>query len=127
MSEITTFVKDFDTCPGCGSAERFYENLLREMQERGLQDKAAKCFDFQVRQGITAPENKIALLPFGSEIQNYNQIWDTCCDCGMVYSTRLERGVARKSLDIPQVPAQKNRETRRASGVQFPANIFGRN
>ena len=126
MSEITMFVKKFDKCPMCGSAERFYENLLRDIQERGLQDKKAQCFDFQVRQGIPILDQKIALLPFGSEIPSYNQIWDTCENCGMIYSTRLERGVAKKSLDIPQVPA--NRGTRRSPiGMNIPFHLPGKN
>ena len=105
------FIRKFDKCPGCSSSERFYESLLREVQDRGLVDKEVSCFDFQLQQGAALPAQKVTLLPFGSEIPAFKRIWDTCCNCGMVYSTILERTKVKKSLEV--APPQLNRAERR--------------
>ncbi|KKN65896.1 hypothetical protein LCGC14_0477130 [marine sediment metagenome] len=107
-----SFVKDFDKCPGCSSTEMFFKGILDEVKARGLIDEKVTCFDFQMQQGITLPEQKIAQLPFGSEIPSFVRAWDICCGCGMIVSTHLEIGKVRKSLELPQ----PNRAERRRIG-----------
>lgn len=106
-----TFAKDFDKCPVCGSTEIFYKSILNELQDRGLLDKKVKCFDFQLNQGIALPQQKIALLPFGSEVPGFNEIWDICCNCGMRFTTHLEKTKAKKTIDL--APPMLNRAERR--------------
>lgn len=121
------FVKKFDSCPGCGSTERYFEGVIKELHERGLLDKNITCFDFQLRQGVPLPPQKIALLPFGSELPAFSRIWDTCCECGMVYSIHLEMTVAKKSVNLAQPLPPMNRAERRQiehanHGIKFPTN-----
>lgn len=108
------FVKEFDKCPGCGSEERFFEGIVNELKDRGLLDKTITNFDFQVQQGVTLSQQKIAQLPFGSEVPVFNRRWDICFDCGMEYSTHLEKRVAKKSLETAPPP---NRAERRRMGI----------
>ena len=108
------YTKEFSKCPGCGSEERYFEDILNELKEKNLIDNKVTNFDFQVQQGIPLPQQKIASLPFGSEIPAFYRVWDTCCNCGMVYSTHLRKTVARKSIDLsPRQPVMPNRAQRR--------------
>ncbi len=117
------WAREYKTCPGCGSADRYFEGILNEVKARGLLPTNTDCFDFQRRQGIGLSPEKIALLPFGSKIPAFNQVWDTCCNCGLVYSVRLEKALAEKSIEIAPAP-QPNRAQRRAgnggNGFQLP-------
>ena len=108
--------KQFDKCPGCGSSEQFFEGILKELKGRGLIDQKCACFDFQLQQGFPLSQQKMAILPFGSEIPHFKRIWDTCCSCGLNYATHLERTVVKKSLTPPQ-PAVFNRADRRRLGI----------
>lgn len=112
----------FDKCPGCGSTERYYETILKKLQDRGLIDKAIMCFNFQVQEGIPLPQEKIAVLPFGAEIPIFKTIWDICSNCGMMYAVLLEEGATKKTLDIAQRPPL-NREERRRLEYKFQTNI----
>ena len=106
------YTKTFDKCPGCGSTERYFEGIINELKDKNLLDKGVNQFDFQVQQGIPLPQQKIASLPFGSEIPTFNRVWDTCCNCGMVYSTHLAKSTTKKSL-APASLAIPNRAQRR--------------
>ena len=92
------FTKEFKECPLCHSTERYFEGILNELKGRGLIDSKVTCFDFQLQQGMGLSQQKLDMLPFGSEIPSFKRIWDTCCYCGMVYSTQLERATAKKSI-----------------------------
>ncbi|KKN03721.1 hypothetical protein LCGC14_1104800 [marine sediment metagenome] len=99
------FSKTFDKCPGCGHNEPFFKGILDELHERGLVDKKINAFQFQLEEGIAVPQDKIDSLPIGSEVPAFGRVWDTCCNCGMVYSTHLEikRFVKGVELARPQV------------------------
>jgi hypothetical protein len=112
-NENKGFVKDFTKCPGCGSTERYFEDILKELKERGLTDAKATHFDFQIQQGLALPQTKIAVMPFGSEISSFTRIWDTCCNCGLVYSIHLAKGYAKKSIQLAPAQAMPNRAERR--------------
>ncbi len=115
--------KSFDKCPGCGSTERFFEGILKELKDRGLLDQKINCYDFQKQQGVGLPSEKIAALPIGSELPAFERVWDICCRCGLMYSTLLSRTIAKKGLEPVQF--NPNRGQRRAGlhggqGFQLP-------
>ena len=111
MNKTQEYNMIFTKCPGCGSERRYFEEILKDLQEADIIDKQVECFDFQLQQGIAVSQEKITSLPFGTELPAFKRIWDTCCECGMVYSTRLERTIARKSIE--QAPRMPNRAERR--------------
>ena len=119
--ESKNFVKEFDKCPGCGSTEMFFKSILDELKERGLIEKNVKCFQFQLEEGIPLLQEKVNLLPIGSELPAFGRIWDTCCNCGMVHSTHLEVRTFKKSIDVAQMP--KNRAERRQARAFNPNNF----
>ena len=110
--ENNKWAKNFDKCPGCGSTERYYEGIIKHLKDRGLLDQKIMCFDFQQQQGIGLPPEKLAILPIGSEFPAFKRIWDTCCNCGLVYSTHLERTNAKKGISVA-TPMPPNRAQRR--------------
>ena len=105
-NENKAFTKTFDKCPGCGKEEPFFKGILDELQERGLADKKITCFQFQLEEGIPLNQEKVDVLPIGSELPAFVRIWDTCCNCGMVYSTHLEVKRVVKGIELarPQMP-----------------------
>ena len=111
--------KRFDQCP-CGSTERFYENILNELKSRGLIDTKVDCFGFQLQQGFPLPQEKMAILPFGSEMPHFKRIVDTCCSCGLDYAVVLEKRIVKKSLDIAVAPMSTNRAERRHPNMNNP-------
>ncbi len=115
------WVKEFSKCPGCGSTERYFEGILNELKKRGLLEAKIRCFDFQKQQGLGLPPQKIAILPFGSEIPVFNRIYDTCCNCGMDYSVYLERGSAKKSIEVASAPPSRQ-ESRHPDRYGLAAN-----
>lgn len=114
------FKKTFDRCPGCGSTERYYEGILNELKAKGMVDAKVGCFDFQQQKGFPLPEQKMATLPFGSEIPHFEQVWDTCCDCGMMYSVGLAKRVVKKTIELAKPDIQLNRAQRRRMEKQIP-------
>ena len=107
------FVKEFDKCPACGSKERFFEDIVKELKDRGLLDLKIACFDFQLQQGFPLPPQKMAILPFGSEIPHFKRMWDTCCSCGLDYAIHLEKVIVKKSIDLAPSQTPPNRAERR--------------
>jgi len=122
MGEDTKWVKEFAKCPQCGSDQRMFEQIGKEMKERSLipQDELV-CFES--RQGAMANQNVIAKLPIGAEIPAFAVATDFCSECGCFYAVKLERANAKKTLaPVQLVP---NRAQRRAglqggSGFQLP-------
>ena len=84
--------KEFLKCPSCGSDQRMFEQIGKEMKERGLlpQDEFV-CFES--RQGAM-----VAKLPIGAEIPAFGVATDFCSECGCFYAVRLERTNAKKTL-----------------------------
>ncbi len=99
--------KDFRTaynkCPACGCTKRFFEELLEELKVQGLIPPATTRFDFQQKQGVTLPPQKIATLPIGTEIPAFDIVWDICTECGCMYATVAQRLQAVKSLEQPRI------------------------
>lgn len=118
----TGFSKKFDKCPVCGSTERYYEGLLKRMQERGFIDKKITCFDFQQHTGVPLPPEKIATLPFGSSVPQFTTVWDCCLGCGAVYSALIQELEVKKSIEVANSPLLPNRAERRrvAQGQVYP-------
>ena len=114
QNEYKPFGKQFDKCPGCGSEDLFFKGILDELKDRGLVGKEVSCFQFQLENGMPLPQEKIDLLPIGSEIPAYVKVVDTCCECGMVFSTHLEVTRMKKSIDTARPALQiPNRAERR--------------
>ncbi len=110
--ESKAWVKEFSQCPHCGSEERYFEGIIKGLKERKLLAESIQCFDFQRRRGIGLASDKIAILPIGSEIPSFNEVWDICKGCGLHYSTHLEIGSAKKGLAPTLITP--NRAQRRA-------------
>lgn len=99
MLKDNTFVKEVKECPVCGSSERYFEGLLRRLQEQGLVDKGITCFNFQLTEGIPVPQDKMAKMVIGDMVPTFKHIWDTCRDCGIMYTTHLQEGMVKKSIE----------------------------
>ena len=94
------FAKDFTQCPNCGSEQRFFEELGKEIKARGLASENWKQV-YDVQQGVVMDKTKDSLIPIGSEVPAFLVTTDICLDCGMVYAIRLERHSAKKGVGIP--------------------------
>jgi len=103
------FSKVFNSCPACGSTERFLESLANELKERGIARKEWNI-TFDHREGAVVDPAKEAAIPIGSEVPIYVIDTDICLNCGCVYAIRLGRGMARKTIppalpkDLPLAP-----------------------
>jgi len=117
--EPVPFVRNFDCCPNCHSTERFYESILKEAQDKGLVDKGVRCFDFQMVQNVAVPQQKIDILPVGSEIPAFMRIWDTCANCGLDYSIHLEKRMIKKSIIFQPGQMMPNQMPNRAERRQL--------
>src|SRR3972149_361961 len=107
------FIRKIDQCPGCGSGERFFESILGKLKGRGLLDVKVACFDFQLQEGLSLSPSKIATLVIGSEVPAFKRIWDTCSNCGMVYSVHLEVSMAQRRINLSLPQPMPNRAQRR--------------
>ena len=115
--------RNFTKCPHCSSEERYFEGIINDHVAKNLLPENVKYFDFQRKQGIGIPQEKLVVLPIGAEIQGFDKIEDVCCECGAVYAVHLGKPMAKKSLAPVQLVT--NREQRRAglvNGQGFPFN-----
>ena len=103
-NENKAFSKTFDKCPNCGHEEPFFKGILDELQERGLVDEKITCFQFQLEEGIPLNQEKVDVLPIGSELPAFVRVWDSCCNCGMVWSTHLEVKRFVKGVELARPP-----------------------
>ena len=115
------FEKKFDKCPCCGSEERFFEEMGKELKERGL---AREEWDFHldIRQGLVVDQQKEASIPIGSEVPKFGLVTDICLECGCVYAPVLVRTNSKKPppLAVPPNRAQRRRGERGGSGLVGP-------
>ena len=95
--------QDILTCPCCNSTERFFENLLREMKKNAFLPDNIAHFDFQVREGVPLPSQKINTAPGGTVFLFFRAIWDICSKCGCMYSILTIEAAVKKSLNIPRL------------------------
>lgn len=115
MSDVNKeWSKEFNKCPCCGSENRFFETIVKEMKERGIAEEKWNFF-LDMKIGPVANQQMIDRLPIGSEIPGYNFATDICADCGCIYAVILERKTVKKGLNPVQF--QPNRAQRRA-GLQ---------
>ena len=92
------FNRTFESCPNCGSENRFFESLGDELKERGLARKEwSFCFD--TRSGPVIDDKSISKVPYGTELPAYGIQVDVCMDCGIMYAPKLARLTAKCSLD----------------------------
>ncbi len=107
-------VKTFEKCPACGSTNHFFADIVKRMKESGLaKDTWSFCYD--QRTGLVASEEMLKTLPVGGQMPGYAFKTDICSDCGCIYVTRLEEGMAQKRpnialpTNIPMNRAQRRR------------------
>ncbi len=99
------FDKEFESCPACGSKDRFFESMGKEVVERGLaRPNWRYCLDS--KEGVAVDPTREATIPIGSEMPSWGYQSDVCLDCGNIYVIRLNRDGAKKSIQQagPQVP-----------------------
>lgn len=106
------FAREFDKCPSCGSKERFFEDIVRELRQRGL---ARENWNFylDMKQGIVSDPIKEASILIGAEIPAYSFATDICSDCGCIYVVKLQRLTVKKSMSFAPAEVQLNRAGRR--------------
>ena len=107
------WVKEFSECPGCGGESRMFEQMGREVKERGLA-KEEMTFYYDMRSGPLATQDMLAKLPLGGEVPAFVVCTDICLDCGCIYAVKLESKKAKKGLAPVQLVT--NRAQRRAGG-----------
>ena len=121
------FHREFTKCPCCGSEDRFFEQLGKELKERGLAREEWN-FHMDVKQGAVVDQTKEATIPIGSEVPGYGIITDVCMECGCVYAVDLTRNDVKKSI-APQQQIPPNRAQRRrdmGGGGTQPINPFSK-
>ena len=96
------FSKEYDQCPACGSKDRFFEGLAKELKDRGLA-RENWTFGLDSKQGIVVDEAMGARVPIGSLVPGYEFITDICKDCGCVYARYVKERKARISLPTANV------------------------
>lgn len=96
-------VNQFDQCPVCGSTNRFYESLAKEVKDRGLTSPDFTAY-FNVAQLVVMDRTKDKSIPIGSELPVGIAFVDICQDCGTIYAVRLQRDTVKKHLAIPNIP-----------------------
>jgi len=92
------FKKEFKKCPACGSENRFFESLAKELKERGIARKEWN-FALDSKQGVVTDPQMVAGVPIGSELPGWSFETDICSECGTVYATKLERLKAHRSFE----------------------------
>lgn len=93
------FEKKFDKCPCCGSEERFFEGMGKEMKERGLAREEWN-FHLDVKQGIVVDQQKEASIPIGTEVPQFGYVTNICLECGCVYAPVIVRQNSKKPAPI---------------------------
>ncbi len=121
------FSRQFDTCPSCGSKDRFLEQLGNELKERGLAREEWNMH-MDVKQGVVLDQTKEATIPVGAELPGYGFMTDICMDCGCIYAVDIRRIEAKKSI-APQQQLPPNRAQRRRDGKDSGGlfNPYGNN
>jgi len=107
------WVRKFDKCPVCGSAERYFEGVLNDLKAKGFIEAKTQCFNFQLQAGVGLSPQKIETLPIGAEFPSFKKIWDSCSHCGVVYDIHQEVSLAKKALVPPQLYSPNRAEKRR--------------
>lgn len=105
------FTRQFTKCPCCDSEDRFFEQLGKELKDRGLAREDWGMY-LDVKQGVVVDQTKEAAIPIGSELPGYGFKTDICMDCGCVYAVDLTRMDVKKSI-APTQPIVPNRAQRR--------------
>ena len=105
------WVREFTKCPACGGENKMFEQMGKEIIERGLSKEDMK-FYYDMKSNALANQDILNKLPIGSEIPAFAIATDICLDCGCIYAVRLERTNAKKGL--APVQFRPNRAQRRA-------------
>jgi len=84
------FHREFNSCPNCGSTQRFCEQLGEELKEAGMaREEWFFCYD--TRQGVVMDKAKQSKLLIGSTLPGFIIHTDICMDCGTIYVTFTAR------------------------------------
>lgn len=94
--------KKFETCPVCGSKERFFETLAQELKDLGFaRDIFQMHKDYLT--GVVIDKAREQSMPIGSEVPTFEVRTDICLDCGNVYAISLVSGKAKKEAAGPKL------------------------
>lgn len=91
--------KTFDKCPVCGSTERFFESLVKEMKEKGTASEGF-TFSYHSAMGVVIDKATMDSLPYETELPAYALETDICMNCGVVYARKLVRLTATKKVNM---------------------------
>ena len=94
--------KKFEACPVCGSKERFFETLAKQLKELGYA-REDWGFYFNSISGVVLDKAKEASIPMGAEVPGFEVYTDICLDCGTIYAVRLVSGEAKKAVIPPKI------------------------
>lgn len=91
------WAQDFAACKACGSTERFFESMGKELIDRGIMPQNSR-FAMESKQGVIGNDAMIARLPIGSDLPAFRFETDICMKCGTIYVVRLRRIGAKKNV-----------------------------
>ena len=94
--------KAFDSCPNCGSKERFIGGLAEVLRKKGY-GRAIWDMFYNVSEGPVIDQAWEARIPVGAEVPTFGIKTDICSDCGTVYAIELVTGSADKQVVPPKL------------------------
>lgn len=120
------FLLIIDKCPACGSKERFFESIAKELKAEG---KAPENWNaaLDAKRGIVSEPQRFQIAAMGTIFPSYYFETDICMGCGNIYVTKLERGEGKKIPEIIQPLIQSNRAERRQFEKMGGNRLLGRN
>ena len=83
----------FESCPNCGSTERFGEIETQEEIKKGNLLKDSRTAIMLSKTMIFNPEDKRVLL-FRKQVPVLVGVFDVCCSCGTLYCISMDKGTA---------------------------------
>ncbi len=112
-------MKEFKHCPCCDSEERFFEELVKEVKERGIARKEWNMH-LVVGSGVVVDPAKQDLIPIGSEVPSFGYATDICMVCGCIYAVGISRSNVKKSVaPVPPPNRAQRRRDSREGGMPF--------
>ena len=81
----------FESCPSCGSTEKFGEIETQEEIVKGNLPQDSKTAIMLSKTMIFNPKDNRVLL-FRKQVPVLIGVFDVCCNCGCLYCVEMQRG-----------------------------------
>ena len=103
---IMANVKDFDSCPNCGSTNRFAESLYKKQVAKGLVQEKER-YGIHEYEGPIVDMNMLqqGRVLIGTKIPCIKVTLDVCKNCGTLYAVRITNWEVRVGeIQTQQLP-----------------------